>query len=213
MVTSLLGGALLEPILSAPDYLANVYPQKAQVIILVLLELINCTAVIGIAAMLFPILKKHSAALAMGYVGFRVIEAAALVIADISPLSLISLSQQYLESGNPDVSSFQTLGTLLMAVRGQLTGLMVPIFFGLGALLLYYFLYRSRLLPRFISIWGFVAVVLVLALNLSQAFGLSVGPLAMLFALPIILNEVFLGIWLIAKGFSAAAAAEYRRSE
>ena len=77
---------------------------------------------------------------------------------------------------------------------------MLGIFFGLAALLFYYLLYRSKLVPRFISVWGFIAVVLVLAWNLVEIFGISVS-FGMILALPMILNEIFLGIWLIVKGF------------
>jgi len=117
MVTSLLGGVWLESILNAPDYLTTVSANETQVIIGVLLELINCAAVVGIAVMLFPILKRHSEALALGYVGIRVVEAAILIVAVISPLSLITSSQEYVTAGAPDASYFQTLGALLIAAR------------------------------------------------------------------------------------------------
>jgi hypothetical protein len=60
--------------------------------------------------------------------------------------------------------------------------------------------------PRLISVWGLLAVVLMVARNLLVAFGVSIGA-DMVLVLPIILNEIFLGIWLMAKGFNAPAAA------
>jgi hypothetical protein len=206
MVTSLVGGVWLESILSAPDALVTVAANETQVIIGVLLELVNCAAVVGIAAMLFPILKRINEGLAVGYVGFRVIEAVILVVAVISPLSFITLSQEYVAAGSPDASYFQDLGTLVVAARAHVTGLLVPVFFGLGALLFYSLLYQSRLLPRFISVWGLIAVVSVMAWNLVESFGMSISA-GIVFGLPIILNEIFLGIWLIAKGFNASAVA------
>ena len=80
MVTSLLGGIWLESILNAADYLINVSANETQVILAVLLELINGIAIVGIAVMMFPILKKHNEALALGYVGFRIIEAYSLLL-------------------------------------------------------------------------------------------------------------------------------------
>jgi Domain of unknown function (DUF4386) len=204
MVTSLAGGIWLESILGAPDLLSNVSANRVQVLTGSLLELINCLAVVGIAVAMFPIFKKHGEALALGYVAFRVIEAAVLVVAALSPLALILLSEQYLAAGSSDASSFQALGALLMAVRAQLAGLLVPIFFGVGALLFYSLLYRSRLVPRFISVWGLIAVVSLLAWNLLETFDMSISA-GMVFGLPIILNEIFLGIWLIARGFNPKA--------
>ena len=202
MVTSLLGGGLLESILNAPDYLISVSANKTQVIIGVLLELINGIAVVGIAVLMFPIFRKHNEALALGYVGFRVIETAIIIVAVISPLSLITLSQEYLKAGAPDASYFQTLGTLVMAARAHSVGLMLAIFFSLGALLFYYLLYQSKLIPRFISVWGLIGVALLLTWNLLMIFGYDLG---FILALPIILNEIFLAIWLIVKGFSSSA--------
>ena len=89
-----------------------------------------------------------------------------------------------------------------MAARGQLSSLLTPVFFSLGALLLYIFLYRSRLVPRLISIWGLIAVVGLFTWNMVAAFGLSISA-GMVFVLPMILNEIFLGFWLIVKGFES----------
>jgi branched-subunit amino acid transport protein AzlD len=156
---------------------------------------------------MFPILKQYNENLALGYLGLRIIEAAFCSVIVISPLSLIKLSQEFLGAGALDAVYFQTVGTLSVAERASVTGLLIPIFFSLGALLLYYLLYQSELLPRFISIWGLIAAVLILALNfLSLNIEVGIG-LGLIFALPVILNEIFLAIWLIAKGFNPSAVA------
>ncbi|MCJ7595455.1 MAG: DUF4386 domain-containing protein [Desulfobacterales bacterium] len=208
MVASLLGGGLIDSIISAPDYLKNVSENEIQMKIGVFLELINAIAVVGIAVLLFPILKQYNEKIALGYFGFRIIEAVFCSVIVISPLSLITLGQEYLKTGAADASSFQTSGILSMAGRASVAGLLIPVFFSLGALLLYSFLYRSTLLPRFISVWGLIGVVLILSLSLISTLnvlevGLSTG---LIFALPIITNEIFLGIWLIVKGFNATAS-------
>jgi len=204
MVTSLLGGIWLESILTAPDYLSSVSGNKTQVEIGVLLELINGLAVIGIAVAMYPIFRKQYEALALGYVALRIIEAGIVVAAVISPLALIALSQEYINAGAPDTSYFQTLGTSLLAVRAIWVSTMLAIFFGLGALLFYYLLFQSKLVPRFISVWGFIAVALVLTWNLLEFFGIRISA-GIILALPMILNEIFLGIWLIVKGFNPSA--------
>lgn len=206
MVTSLVGGVWLDSITSAPDYLTTVSSNETQVIIGVLLELVNCAAVVGIAAVLFPILRKYNEALALGYVGVRVVEATILAVAVISPLLLVTLSQEYVAAGAADAPNFQALGTLVMAARGHLAGLLTPVFFSLGGLLLYFAFYQTKLVPRFISVWGLIAVVLLLAWNLLETFGISISA-GLIFGLPIILNEIVLGIWLIVKGFSPSAIA------
>jgi hypothetical protein len=79
----------LDPILNAPDYLIGVSANETQWIIGVLIDAINSAAVVVIAVMLFPILKKHNEALALGYVASRIIESVILIAGHISQLSLV----------------------------------------------------------------------------------------------------------------------------
>jgi hypothetical protein len=143
-------------------------------------------------------LYKHDQALSVGYLGNRVVEAIVQVVGSIIPLALVTVSQTHLATGALEASSFQALGALGVAARAQLLGTMLGIFFNLGAALFYSIVYRARLLPRFIPIWGFVGVASVLTWNLLELFGIQAG---MYLAIPILLNEIFLGIWLIVKGF------------
>ena len=146
-VASSLGFAILDPILNAPDIFVNVSANTTQVIIGVLLLLIDSAAVVGIAVMMFPILKKHNEALSLGYVVFRIIESVTLIVGSISLLSLLTLSQEYVQAAAPDASYFQTLGSLLLAVWDWALLLGIMIVFGLTALILNYLLYQSELVP------------------------------------------------------------------
>lgn len=202
MVASLLGGSLVDSIILAPNLASTVSENKTQLIIGLLLELVNAIAVVGIAALMFPLLKRYNESMSLGYLGFRIIEAAFCSVIVITPLALIRLSQQSLEAGAADPAYYQAAGALSIAERASVAGLLIPIFFVMGALLFYSLLYRSELLPRFISVWGFTAAISILMLNLlSLNLEISIG-VGMLFALPMILNEIFLGIWLIVKGFN-----------
>ena len=203
MFTSIPGGFLVEAALTTPDYLNEVSTNTTQMSLGIFLEYINCIAIVGIAVMLFPIFRQCSEAIALGYVGFRIIEAVFLLIAATIPLSVITLSQEYVKAGAADAAYFQTLGTALISVRSHAYALPSPVFFSLGALLFYFVLYQTRLLPRFIAVWGFIGVALILVLNLIE-IDFSIG---MFLALPIITNEIFLGIWLIVKGFNPSAIA------
>ena len=97
LVSFLIGQAFYEPIPSSPDYLDNAYPNRVTVIIGILLEFISALAVVLIPVLLFPILKKHNEVLALGYVSFRLFEAVLLSVAQIYKLSLVNLSQDYLD--------------------------------------------------------------------------------------------------------------------
>lgn len=210
MVASLVGGiGFLESVLGAPDYLTAVAENETQVMIGVLLELTNGVAVVGIGVLMFPFLRIQSENTARGYVAFRVLESAFICIAAVIPLSILTLSQAYVSAGAADASYFQTLGTLVIAERAHVADLLIPLFFSISALLLYYSLYRSKLVPRFISVWGLIAVVLIIILNLLLTLNLADIPMVfgLLLALPIMLNEIFLAIWLIVKGFDFTSVA------
>ncbi len=142
-----------------------------------ILEVINAISVLGIGVLLFPVLKHVWKSAALAYLGFRSLEALVCFSAAILPL---------LDLAN---------GTNLRSFH---TGTLIPLFFCGGALILYTVLFKYRLLPRFICIWGWIGVLLIIYLNVYQ----PQGEAAMLYALPIILNEIFMGIWLIVKGFS-----------
>ena len=203
------GDAISGPVLNTPEYLSNVYPNKTRVIIGMLVEvLLNDVPVVGIGAMLFPILKKHNEGIALWYVGMRVIEAVALIVGAISALSLITLSQEYIAAGAVDATYFHASGALALAVRHWAGDVMLTVFFILGALILYSVLYTSKLVPRFISVWGLISVASLIIANVSGVPDLTYGfhPGQILY-FPIMSSEVLLAIWLIVKGFNPSAIA------
>ena len=193
--------------LNAPDGLINVSANATQLIIGALLLLIDSIAVVVIPIMLFPIFKKHNEALALGYVGARIIEGAIFIVSVISLLLLLTLSQEFVKSGAPDVPYFQTLGTLLLAAHDWafLLGLTV---FSLGSLVLNYILYQSKLIPRWLSGWGFIGAALTLAASLIPQLGYSLSSsIDTLMNSPIALQEMVFAVWLIIKGFNSSAIA------
>jgi hypothetical protein len=197
------GNGLIESILTSPNYLLHVYPNKTQVTSGMLLELLNCAAVVGIAVMLYPILKKHNENIAIGYVAFRIIEAVILIAGSICSLLLITLSQEYIEAGAPDASYFQAIGAL--AIKGKyLTFQLAMIVLGLYSLLFCYLLYQSRLVPRLISVFGLIGYASLLTSALLEIFGYNPS---MLLFVPGALFEILLPIWLIVKGFNSPAIA------
>ena len=174
---------MVESILGSPDYLNLMSASRAQVVLGVLLSFANGLAYVGIAVLLFPILKPRFESLALAYVGFRVVEFITQILADVSPLALLTLAG---DTGK--VGAMQELGTLLLAERFWAFQ-MLNLIFSLSALLLYVMLLRSRLIPGFISIWGLIAAVLVLFNTVLGWFNPSLGEtLGMVTGLPMLLN-------------------------
>ncbi len=204
-VAGVLSGVFTGPILvlDDPDYLIKVSANENQIIIGMLLVLIMGFALAMVPVMLFPIFKKHNEALALGSVVFRgALEAVTYIAIVISWLLLIILSQEYVKAGAPDASYFQTLGTILLeAVDG--INQILAIVFSLGALMIYYLFYQSKLIPRWLSVWGLIGAILYLAQPLLGMFG---SVLEILFA-PLAVQEMVFAVWLIVKGFNPSAIA------
>ncbi len=210
-VASLLGTALTQSILDASDHLDKISANQNQVLSGVLFKFIGAAASAGIAIMLYPILRKHNEGLALGSVGFRLIEAVFYIVAALGILSLVSLSRDYASAGSPAASTYQILATSMHSVSIWAGFVLGVISFCCGALMYYYVFYQSKLIPRWLSVWGLIAIALLLIMVLSIMF--DKGPvkepsgIGILLAVPIALQEMVLAVWLIVKGFNPSAIA------
>lgn len=201
-VTFLAGVLTIESVLSAPLDHGLVSARQGTLVLGVLLELINGVAYIGIAVLMFPLLRQHSLSLALGYAAFRIVEFVMQIVADVSVLSLVDLGGGSTGAGGSAALSFDALSNLMLSQR-QAAFMMVTLAFALGALFFYSSLVQSVLVPRFISIWGLVGAVVVLVTGVMEMFGLNPGNFGVL----MLLNELFLGVWLIVRGFNPARQA------
>ena len=206
-VAGILSVVFTGSILNAPDYLMKVSANENKIIIGALFVLMMGFALALVPVMMFPIFKKHNEALAIGYVVFRgALETITSIITAIGWLLLLPLSQEYVKTVSPDASYFQIFGTLLQRVADLPMGVFV---FGLGALIFYYLLYQSKLIPRWLSVWGIIAIILNLITGVLILFGVqsdfSTSNLVMNF--PIFLQEMVMAVWLIVKGFNPSAIA------
>ena len=206
---SIVGPSLVSSVLNAPDYLNQLAGNSNQTIIAALLEFIWAATGAGIAIGLYPLLKKYNGALALGSVGFRVVEGIFVLIGTLGLLSLLTLSQKFIAAGTPDASWFQTSGTLLLQLRDWQLHVISGLAFSLGALMYYVILYKSNLIPRWLSGWGALGAVLSLAATVAAAFTQDFGleSVHTYLNIPIGVNELVLAVWLIAKGFNQPAIA------
>jgi hypothetical protein len=208
-VAATLSIVFTEPILSDPDYLMKVSAHENHIIIGASFVLVMGVALAMVPVMMFPVLKKHHEPLALGYVVFRGgLETVTYLVNVLSLLLLIPLSQEYVQAGVPETSSFQALGRLLLATDFQISPLL-KIVFSLGALMLYAALYQSQLIPRWLSGWGFIGAALHLTAGVFVLFNwlTDVPALGLLWDLPIAVQEMVMALWLIVKGFNVSALA------
>ncbi len=208
-VASILGMSISNPILDGEDYLTTLASNSNQIFAGSLIEFVWAATCAGVAIGLYPILRKYNGALALGAVGFRIVEGIFVLIGTLGLLSLLTLSQEFASAGASAASSYQASGNALVALRDWAHGSIVLIAFSLGTLLYSAVLYQSRLIPRWLSGWGFLAAALCLAVTLYSTFNSSFGLTNLNTALnaPIGLQEMVLAVWLIAKGFNPSVIA------
>jgi len=179
----MLGSGLVENALKITDFsLLNAEQLK----IGILFELINSAAVVGIAALTFPILRKYSESLTMIYVSSRIIESALLLIAAIGPLLLITLNRI-------EAQQLNSMLTLFASYSFQ----MAMISLSAGSIFFCYVLYKNKLIPRTLSVLGFIGYLLLLASSLLSIIGFENTTLLYI---PGALFEIIFPFWLIIKG-------------
>ena len=195
---------LLEPILNNPNYVIS-SGSDARVILGGVLDLINAAACIGTAVVLFPMLKRHNEAAALGFVAARLFEAAVIAVGVVSLFAVVTLRQNADAAG--DSASLVTAAAALVALRDWTFLLGPGLVPAVNALLLGSLLYQSKLVPRAIPNLGLVGAPLLMVAAIATMFGINdqLSAWSAFATLPIFLWELSLGVWLTAKGFASHA--------
>lgn len=207
-VAGVLSLALIGPLQGTPDhpdYLTKFAASPNLVLVAALLIFIMGAACTIIAFCLYPILRRYNEALAIGAVGFRLVEGLLDIVVVIGLILLLALSQEYVKAGAPASSYFQTLGVLIMTGINWVNNVGVLMTWCLAAAMYYYIFYQMKLVPRWLSAWGLVGVPILIAGCLLLMFNFIDTSSHTLFALPLALQELVFALWLIVKGFNPFA--------
>jgi hypothetical protein len=202
-VVGITGDVLIQSVLGEPNYLATISANSMTVVIGALLWLM---AVVGDAAhgvLMFPVLKPHNERIAVGYLAARIMDATFIAIMVLFVLLQIPLGGEYLNATTSDASYLQSLSLVLIQAKFYAYDLGM-ITLGLSGLMLCYTLYRVKLVPRWLAVWGFAGYAIIFVGMVSEVMGSGLGLAS---SLPGGLWEVFMGVWLIVKGFNASTIA------
>jgi uncharacterized protein DUF4386 len=165
-----------------------------------LLDIVNGLTAIGTAVALYSVVKRQHEGLAIGFVGSRLFEAAALFIGIVCVFAIVTLRQT--GAAGADSTTLVTIQRSLLAVRDWsfVLGTGVP---ALNAFLLGTLMYRSRLVPRAIPVLGLIGAPLFTSWIVGYIFGITEGgtPWHAIGVAPIFFWELFLGLWMTFKGF------------
>jgi hypothetical protein len=168
-------------LLAAYGVLASSLTQSK--IIVMLADVISGLAVIGIAVLMFPLFKKSNKQLSLGYLFLKYVEGSLMIIAG---LLFLSTSTQYLHN-----LIYDSIHVYVFIISG---------------FMFYYLLYKSELVPKFISIWGVSGIFALLISTIFKLANIQYPIIDYLLVL-IITNEIFLAIWLMVKGFNKSTNA------
>ena len=197
-VTSIPALALYQPVLDDPvGYIASA-GQNNQIFLGALLELLLIIANIGTAVVIFPILKRQSEELALGYVTARLLECTFILVGIVAVLGIVTLQQEVAGAGEGSVAY------TLAAIKDR-TFLLGPgwvVGWGNG-LILGYLMYRSALVPQRMAWLGLVGGPLIILSGTLVLFGVDNpgGTLQAVATIPEFLWELSLGLYCTFKGF------------
>jgi hypothetical protein len=165
------------------------------------LMLLNTAVDVGKGVLFFPILEKHGKRTALAYLAALIVEVVLLDVGVLALLMIVPLAQQGVDAGQASVGWAKALGSL--AVQSNTMAYQIgQMSLGLGAVFLCLLLFRTRLIPRFLSIWGLVGYAILMAGTIAEIFGIHIG---VMLSIPGGLFEVGLVFWLIIKGFQPEA--------
>jgi hypothetical protein len=205
MVVGVAGNGLLRSVLAAPDHLSTVTANSTLLAVGALLILMAAVWDAAHGILMFPVLKPHGERIAFGYLGYRIVDAAFIALWVLFLLLQIPLGREYLNAA-ADASSLRTLSAV--SVQASLYAYQIAMLFvGLAGVLLCAVFYRARLVPRPVAVWGLAGYAIHLGGAVLELLGFGLG------LIPVIpggLWELFIGVWLIARGFSAQPAGARR---
>lgn len=204
MITAML---LFGQHLSAPDILSAVAAHRLSTLIVAFVLIVMGTACAGIGISLYPILKRQNVGLAAATMGLRIVEGTLQIASAVGFFALVAVSQEFVKAGSPPDSFFQPAGAAIRAINDW-TSNIYGLPFGIAAIIYYTIFYRTRLVPRWLSVWGLMGISLLLVSVISNLLNLmdASSPVGSLLCFPILVQELVLAVWLIIKGFNPSSS-------
>lgn len=207
VASAVIGGKVLSVVSSEPlmgaDLLNQVATDSSNILLGSFFILMMGISLVGMTVFLYPIFRRDSEELAMGMLLFRgALEGAYYILTAIGFLILLSLGTEYVATGS-DSTVLQSIGNVVFNSLDYL-GPIGSIIFLIGATCLYISFYRTKLIPRWLTVWGLIGVVPYMVYALLHLFGLDNG---IGFYLQMVLapQELVMGLWLVIKGFNHKA--------
>jgi len=201
------GEAFYKPGLTPPDILGKAAEANSRIRLGILIELSCVLSIPLIAIVLYPVLRKVSPVLAIGYVAFRTFEAALFAGMEVDRMLVVALAEAVAGLPAAQIAPLEILARTLTG-GGAWSGTTGPIYnlvFVTGMLMLNTMLWTSRLVPRWIALWGLVSALTLGGIAIAVFFWTVPDALAIALIAPLAVQEMVLALWFIFRGFDRAA--------
>ena len=197
-------GAFVFPfisVLNGADFPMNIAGSGNTLVWGALIQMFMAFSCSGIAVFFYPVLKKQSPALALWSVLLRAVEAVFVLAAAAMLLLLVQLGPQFAQAGPEGLAALKSLGVLLRSAYHLLGSAPGSLAFCLGAFIYNYLFFRARLVPRWISAWGFIGASVSIVGGVLTILGVMSSTVSFIVDLSAGVQELALAFYLIIKGF------------
>src|SRR5947207_3380209 len=191
------GAALVTSVTGGPDFVSTISANQTTLIVGAFLMLLNTVVDVGKGVLFFPILENHGKRSALAYLAFIIAQVVMLDVGVLALLLIVPLGQQAIDAGQASAAWAQGLGSLLVQWNNMAYSIGEATL-GVGGLFLCSLLFRTRLIPRFLAVGGFLGYVSLVVGMVAEIFGIHIG---LMLSFPGIFFEVGLPVWLFIKGF------------
>ncbi|WP_130736278.1 DUF4386 domain-containing protein [Flavobacterium sp. J27] len=205
IIMGMVAGILsISPSVDSVNYLTEAAANFNQVIMSALFQFILFLMYLGFAIVLYPIIKKYNKSLALGFLSFRIIAGVVLLIGTVVLLSILVLSQEYAENTLENLRVLEALGNVLKTTRDYTNHVFMVFVLSIGNLMLYVLFLKSKLIPKWLSVWGLLGGILSIIASTLLLFKIIdvITVEYLVLNVPTALFEIVLGFWLLLKGFS-----------
>lgn len=199
-----MGIGSIAPAIESNDFLIEAYPKKQGVFTSALFQFCLIPIYVGFALLLYPKLKPYGKTLSIGFIGFRFMAATFQLFGILLLPAFVLLSEDYLAATPLETAIYASTGEMLQLFRDLTNHFGVIMATGLGNVLFYVILYKRKLVPRWLSLWGVFGNFLLMTAGFLIIFQLFkvVSTAYVLLSLPLVLQEIVLAYWLLTKGFA-----------
>lgn len=205
IIVGIIAGLLsVAPAVDSAEFLTKAAERSNEVIFASIFQFILSLVYVGFAALLYSLIKNYGKSLALGFLSFRITASTIMIVGTIILVSILALSQEFVNSSSTDAHEFEAIGNLLKITRDFTNHVFMVLVLSTGNVLLYTLFLKSGLIPKWISVWGILAALFSAAASILVLFDTVeiVASEYIILNIPTVVQELVLAVWLLMRGLN-----------